>query len=108
MARETTLPATPPRWPPSSSLTGMPAQTAREVALAHALRTPLTVIRAQAQLLRWWAERPGALNFSSILAAAARIEEATGELTAAIDAIDLCAALYASPVEVALADGEQA
>ena len=53
-------------------MAAVPGHAAREVALAHALRTPLTVIRGQSQLLRWWAERPGALNLTAILTAAAR------------------------------------
>ena len=98
-----------PLWPPSASMSAVPAQAARDVAMAHALRTPLTVIRGQAQLLRWWANRPGALNLPAILAAAASIEQATAELAAAIDDLDLCAALYpVAPTDVLVADGEPA
>src|SRR5690349_21535058 len=97
-----------PLWPPSSSMSGVPAPAAGDVAMAHALRTPLTVIRGQSQLLRWWADRPGALNLPAILAAAASIEQATADLASAIDELDLCAALYPVAVDVLLADGEQA
>jgi signal transduction histidine kinase len=76
-------------WPPSASMADIPRQALANVALAHALRTPLTVIRGQSQLLRWWADRPGALNLSAILQSAARIEEATRELAAAIEGLAL-------------------
>jgi signal transduction histidine kinase len=90
-------------------MVGVPPPAARDVAMAHALRTPLTVIRGQSQLLRWWANRPGALNVSAILAAAAGIEQATAELAAAIDELDLCGALFpAPPVDAHVADGEPA
>ena len=97
-----------PLWPPNASMSGVPAQAARDVAMAHALRTPLTVIRGQAQLLRWWADRPGALNLPAILAAAASIEQATADLAAAIDELDLCEALYPMPADVLVGEGEQA
>jgi signal transduction histidine kinase len=89
-------------------MSSVPVQAAHDVAMAHALRTPLTVIRGQAQLLRWWSERPGALNLQAILAAAASIEQATADLASAIDELDLCAALYPVPADVLMADGEQA
>jgi signal transduction histidine kinase len=89
-------------------MSGIPAQAARDVAMAHALRTPLTVIRGQAQLLRWWADRPGALNLPAILAAAASIEQATADLAAAIDELDLCSVLHTVQTDLLVGDGEQA
>ncbi|MEA2594883.1 MAG: hypothetical protein QOF01_1352 [Thermomicrobiales bacterium] len=95
--------------PPPSSVTPPPSQVAHDLAATHALRTPLTVIRGQAQLLRWWANRPGALNLSAILTAASRIEDAAGELASAIDDLHLSDALHPpSPVDLVLADGEYA
>jgi signal transduction histidine kinase len=70
-------------------MTDGPRQARANVALAHSLRTPLTVIRGQSQMLQLWADRPGALNLSAILRAAARIEAATRELAATIDELDL-------------------
>ncbi len=107
MTRESTNRADrTPLWPPSASMSAVPSQAVRDVAMAHALRTPLTVIRGQAELLRWWANRPGALNLPAILTAAAGIEQATADLAAAIDDLDLCAVLYPTKTEVLIADGE--
>ena len=66
---------------------------ARDVELAHALRTALTAIRGQAQLAQLRATRPDGLDRAGVLAALASIESATGELAATIDRFDLCAAL---------------
>jgi signal transduction histidine kinase len=76
-------------WPPRASMAHVPVRALPNVALAHALRTPLTVIRGQSQLLRWWADRPGGLNLTAILQAAAHIEEATRELATAIEGLNL-------------------
>lgn len=82
-------------WPTGASMVDVSRRALANVALAHALRTPLTVIRGQSQLLRWWADRPGGVNLSAILQAAARIEDATRELAATIDGLDLGEVLQA-------------
>lgn len=107
MAHESTpLTLSEALWPPVASMVGVPNQAAADVALAHALRTPLTVIRGQSQLLRFLANRPGGLNLAAILQAAARIEEATSELTAAIDGMNLCDSLVTGSSYDVVVEGE--